>query len=210
MQIVVAIGVFGCWAYPIYGVISSSSQGFILLVVVQFYIFGSSFAHLLSAALPDAQTAGTVATFLFTLIVAFNGVFVPPNALPGFWIFLYRVSPLTYIVGALSGAALHGRPVVCAQSELSVFQPPGGQTCGTYLADFLSMAPGQLLNPAATQDCSYCPLSVADEFLASYDVTYDTRWRDFGIVWGFIAFNIFMTFALYYVFRVKTWKRKTT
>ena len=178
--------------------------------MVQFYIFGSSFAHLLSAALPNAQTAGTVATLLFTLILAFNGVFVPPNALPGFWVFLYRISPLTYIVSALSGAALHGRPVVCAQNELVVFQPPGGQTCGTYLADFLATAPGQLLDPAAMQDCSYCSLSNADEFLAGYDVSYHARWRNFGIVWGFIVFNIFMTFTLYYLFRVKTWKRKAT
>jgi ATP-binding cassette, subfamily G (WHITE), member 2, PDR len=204
----VAIAVFGCWVYPIYGILPSASQGYILLVVVQFYIFGSSFAHLLSAALPDAQTAGNVATFLFTLIVAFNGVFVPPNALPGFWIFLYRISPLTYIVGALSGAALHGRPVVCTLNELVIFQPPVGQTCGKYLEDYLATAPGQLLDQATTQDCSYCSLSNADEFLAGYNVSHNDRWRNFGIVWGFIAFNIFMTFALYYLFRVKTWKRK--
>ena len=50
---------------------------------------------MLIAALPDAETAGNIATLMFSMTLTFNGVFQPPNALPGFWIFMYRVSPLT-------------------------------------------------------------------------------------------------------------------
>ncbi|KAI9847164.1 MAG: hypothetical protein M1837_003026 [Sclerophora amabilis] len=202
-----SITVFGCWFYPIFGVLPSLSQGYILLVIFQFYLFGSTFAHLLAASLPDAQTAGNVATFLFTLIVAFNGVFVPPTALPGFWIFLYRLSPLTYIVDAISAASLHGRVATCTSNELSVFQPPPGQDCGGYLEDFMTIAPGQLLNPSASQDCEYCSIATSDQFLASYNINYQDLWLYFGIVWSYVGFNIIMTFALYYVFRVKKWKK---
>jgi ABC-type multidrug transport system permease subunit len=40
---------------------------------------------MLIAALPDAQTAGTIATLMFSMTLIFNGVFQPPQALPGFW-----------------------------------------------------------------------------------------------------------------------------
>jgi len=190
-QILIAIAVFVCWYYPIFGTqLTSGSQAFILLLVVQFYIFGSSFAHLVSASLPDAETAGNVAALLFALIVAFNGVFVPPNALPGFWIFMYRVSPLTYITAALAGVGLHGRQVHCGATEVTVFDPPANQTCGSYLADYLKTAPGQLLNPQSFAGCEYCPLTGADQFLAGYGVSYEERWRNSSIVWGFVAFNV--------------------
>jgi ABC-type multidrug transport system ATPase subunit len=97
-QILLGIMVFASYYYPIYtrgGIPSSSRQGLILLLLIQFFIFASTFAHMLIAALPDAQTAGNIATLMFALCLTFNGVFQPPQALPGFWIFMYRVSPLT-------------------------------------------------------------------------------------------------------------------
>ena len=50
---------------------------------------------MLIAALPDAETAANFATLMFSMALTFNGVFQAPSALPGFWIFMYRVSPLT-------------------------------------------------------------------------------------------------------------------
>lgn len=208
-----AIAVFGCWLYPVYGIPSSETQGTVLLIIIEFYIFGSTFAHMLAAALPDAQTAGNIATFMFTLIVAFNGVFVTPSALPGFWTFLYRVSPLTYVVAALSGTALHDRPITCAENELVVFSPApstatnASQTCGSYLDEFLINAPGRLLNPGAFDNCQYCSIQNTDQLLAGYGVVASDRWRDFGIVWAFIAFNILATFFLYWAVRVDHGKR---
>jgi ATP-binding cassette subfamily G (WHITE) protein 2 (PDR) len=97
-QILLGIMVFASYFYPIYtkgGIPSSERQGLILLLLVQFFVFASTFAHMLIAALPDAETAGKIATLMFSLTLSFNGVFQPPQALPGFWIFMYRVSPLT-------------------------------------------------------------------------------------------------------------------
>lgn len=193
-----AVLVFACWYYPIFGVhLTSGAQSFMLLLVVQFYIFGASFGHLVSASVPDAQTAGAISSFLFALITAFNGVFVSPDALPGFWIFMYRISPLTYITASLAGVGLHGRPVNCGPSEVITFDAPPGQTCAAYLAEYLTAAPGRLLNPQSTGGCEYCPLTNADQFLAGSGVSYNTRWRDSGIIWGFILLNVSI-FAQFY------------
>lgn len=97
-QILLGIMVFASYFYPIYtseGIPPSGRQGLILLLLIQFFVFASTFAHMLIAALPDAETAGNIATLMFSLTLTFNGVFQPPTALPGFWIFMYRVSPLT-------------------------------------------------------------------------------------------------------------------
>merc|ERR1712230_126871 len=50
-----------------------------------------------------AEAASNLANVLFSLCLLFNGVLVGPNAMPGFWIFMYRVSPFTYLVEGLLG-----------------------------------------------------------------------------------------------------------
>lgn len=118
---------------------------------------------------------------------------------------MYRVSPLTYIVGGVAATGLHGLPVQCSTSEIQVFDPVTGQTCGAYLQPYLTQALGQLLNPAATSQCQYCTLSNSDQFLAMSEISWSQRWRDFGIVWAYIVFNMIMAMVLYYTFRVKKW-----
>jgi ABC-type multidrug transport system permease subunit len=44
-----------------------------MLFCIEIFIFASTFAHMVVAALPDAQTAGTVATLLFSMTMIFNG-----------------------------------------------------------------------------------------------------------------------------------------
>lgn len=122
---------------------------------------------------------------------------------------MYRVSPFTYWVGAMAAAMLHGRQVVCTQQELSIFQPPAQQTCGQYLATYLTAAPGSLQNPDATSDCAYCSVQVADTFLNSVGISWDQRWRDFGLFWAYIVFNIFACVVLYYFFRVRKNSKKS-
>lgn len=118
---------------------------------------------------------------------------------------MYRVSPLTYIVDGIAATGLFGRPIQCSTSEIHVFAPPSGQTCGNYLQNYLTQASGQLLNPASTSHCQYCPLSNANQFLAISGISWSTRWRNVGIMWVYIAFNVTMAMALYYAFRVKNW-----
>ncbi|CZT10569.1 probable ABC1 transport protein [Rhynchosporium graminicola] len=205
-QILLGILVFASYFYPIYtrgGIPSGERQGLILLLLVQFFVFASTFAHMMIAALPDAETAGNIATLMFSMCLTFNGVFQPPFALPGFWIFMYRVSPLTYLVSAIASTGLSARPVRCSQIELAIMQPPPSQTCGSYLGPYASAAGGSIYNPSATSDCEYCTATIADQFLSSVAISYTTRWRDYGIGFAFIAFNVAAAVGLYYFFRVR-------
>lgn len=206
-QILLGVLAWAGWYFPVFGDDQSSERiGLTLLFCVQFFIFASTFAHMVIAALPDAETAGNVATLLFSMMLTFNGVIQSPSALPGFWIFMYRVSPLTYTIGGLASTSIAGRVVNCADRELARFDPPSSQTCSQYLSDYFSSgAPGQLLNPDATADCRYCPFSISDQFLAGVGIRYVNRWRDFGIGWAFIIFNIAAVVLLYYMFRVRRW-----
>ncbi|KAI9780426.1 MAG: hypothetical protein M1839_006700 [Geoglossum umbratile] len=102
-------------------------------------------------------------------------------------------------------AGLHDRPVVCSTSELNQFNPPSGTTCGDYMKAYLSNAPGYLLNPEATSNCRYCPLTVSDQFIATSGIHWSQRWRNSSIMWAYILFNVFMAVMLYYLFRVRKW-----
>ena len=73
-QILLGILAWASWYYPIFGQNQSSErQGLMLLLCIQFFVFASTFAHLLIAALPDAETAGNIATLMFSLSLTFNG-----------------------------------------------------------------------------------------------------------------------------------------
>ncbi|KAJ9266327.1 hypothetical protein DTO212C5_6414 [Paecilomyces variotii] len=210
-QTLLGIMLFAAFTYPVFGILSSENQGVILLICIEFFIFGSTFAHAVVAALPDAETAGQIATLVFYLTLIFNGVLLPKVALPGFWTFMWRVSPMTYIVNGIAAAGIGGRTVHCADDEFSVFQPPPGATCGQYMQPYLNALGaevGTLVNPNATNDCRYCSVSVADQFLSARNIESSQRWRDFGIVWVYIAFNTAFAVLVYYEFRVKSWKWK--
>jgi ATP-binding cassette, subfamily G (WHITE), member 2, PDR len=206
-QTLLGVLAWAAWYFPVFGAHQSPEQkGLMLLFCIQFFIFASTFAHMVIAALPDAETAGNIATLLFSMALTFNGVLQTPDALPGFWIFMYRVSPLTYMIAGWAGTGLAGKRIDCAPNELANFDPPPNQTCGQYLADYIrSGAPGQLLDPSATSGCRYCPLSSSDQFLAGVKISYNDRWFNFGIGWVYVVFNIAAAVLLYYMFRVKHW-----
>jgi ATP-binding cassette, subfamily G (WHITE), member 2, PDR len=204
-QIAAAILVFVGWYFSVFGAHNSLSTTFtILAFALVFYTYTSSFAYMIIAALPDAATAGPIAALLFSLMLTFSGVLQKPDSLPSFWIFMWRVSPFTYMVGGWAGAGITGRAIVCAANELAVFNPPSNSTCGVYLQPyFQGGAPGQLLNPSATSNCQYCPLSSADQFLAASDIYAGDIYRNLGISYAYVVFNTVAAVLLYYLFRVR-------
>ncbi|KAJ5167607.1 uncharacterized protein N7482_003201 [Penicillium canariense] len=184
----------------------SESRTLIMLFIVQFFVYAASMAQFVASAIPEPTLGAMLATLMFGLSFIFNGVMQPPGDLPGFWIFMYRVSPFTYYIGGISGTALHGRTVECNSAELSIFDPPSGQTCWDYMKQYVDIAGGSVYNKNATSDCQYCSLSSADQYLAAREIYYVDRWRNYGIFWCYFVFNIFGAITLYYLFRVRTSK----
>ncbi|KAF4956487.1 hypothetical protein FSARC_11549 [Fusarium sarcochroum] len=207
-QIVTGVLIWACFYYAVVGIQASDRQVTVLLFVIQLFIYASSFAQMTIAALPDAETAASIVIILAMMSTVFSGVLQTPDALPGFWIFMYRCSPFTYWISGIVATMLHGRQVTCSSEETSTFNPPSGQTCQEYLQPILSSAPGQLQNPQATEACRYCAFRNADQYLSVSRIVWSERWRNSGIVWAFIGINMMIAIATYYLFRVKKWSKK--
>ncbi|KAI0383501.1 ABC-2 type transporter-domain-containing protein [Hypomontagnella monticulosa] len=176
--------------------------GLMFLLAWSFLIFESTFADMVIAGVETAEVGAVIGLLLFALSLIFSGVMVPRSSLPGFWIFMYRVSPLTYIISAMLSVGVANHEVHCDTLELLHFNPPEGATCGEYIDPFNQLAHGAIYNPEATSACNFCTLSNTNTFLASVDSFYSDRWRNFGLIWAYIVFNIGATLFLYWLARV--------
>lgn len=58
---------------------------------------------------------------------------------------------------------------------------------------FAAGGPGYITNNA-TSDCSYCAYSVGDQFYEPLGISFDRRWRDFGILVAFVGSNLIFLF----------------
>lgn len=212
-QIITGILIWACFYFPVVGASQSTErQALMMLFCVQLFIYASSYAHMTIAALPDAQTAGAIVGLIMLMSMMFCGVLQTPTALPGFWIWMWYLSPFTYWISGTVSTMLHGRGIECSAAETSIFNPPANQTCGTYMADFLADAGsgGVLQNPDATEACRYCTVTEADQYLAGVGIFWDDRWRNFGILWAYIFFNIAIAVFTYWLFRVDKKKQSNT
>jgi len=176
--------------------------GLMFLLVWEFLLFTSTFTDMMIAGIATAETAGNLANLLFSLTLIFCGVLASPTALPGFWIFMYRVSPFTYLVDGMLSTGLANTNIQCSDIEFVKINPPPNQTCQAYMTPYISTAGGYLANGAATSDCSFCPASSTNSYLTQLSSSYDKRWRNFGILWVFIIFNVFGALFLYWWARV--------
>lgn len=126
---------------------------------------------------------------------------MPRTGLPGFWQFMYRVSTLTYLVGGLLSSGLSGNDVNCSDLELLRFESPANMTCSEYMAPYMEQAGGRLVDGGGDL-CQFCPLRSTDDYLDSVEIYYHNRWRDFGLQFAYIAFNIIAALGIYYLARV--------
>ncbi|KAH8819211.1 ABC-2 type transporter-domain-containing protein [Xylogone sp. PMI_703] len=212
-----AVLIFLCYYYPI-GLYRNAEPtdavtergGLMFLLVWSFLLFTSTFTHMCIAGIETAETGGNIANMLFTLTLVFCGVLASPDTLPGFWIFMYRVSPFTYLISAMLSTAVANTNVICASNEYVHFDPVNG-TCAEYMSTYIGAAGGYLQNPDATTGCSFCTLSDTNAFLASVSSDFHDAWRNFGLMWVYIVFNVFAALFFYWLVRVpKTKKMQET
>jgi len=210
-----AVLIFFCWYYPI-GLYRNAEptdsvtyRGFqLFLFVWMFLLFTSTFTHMVIAGIESAETGGNVANLMFSLCLIFCGVLAQPSQFPRFWIFMYRVSPFTYLVSGMLSSGLANSKVQCAENEFLVFQPSQGQTCGQYISDYQSINGGYMSDINATRDCKFCALEDTNVFLKNISSNYSQAWRNFGLLWVYIIFNVFAALALYWLVRMPKAKKE--
>ncbi|KAI3332377.1 ABC transporter PeaB1 [Xylariaceae sp. AK1471] len=195
------------WYFPVGYFTESSRSGYSFLMYQLFSIFAHSLAQLCAALMPSLNAAFTANGFFFMFVNLFSGTLSPKPITPSGWKWYYKVSPLFYLAEGTTSDMLYGLNIVCDASEISIFQPANG-SCQDYAAGFLSTATGYLFNPDATSDCQYCRYRDGQSYYARWGYDFANRYRNVGIVIGFIAFNFSTVIALTYLLKVRKWKWK--
>ncbi|KAG4433363.1 hypothetical protein IFR05_011147 [Cadophora sp. M221] len=210
-----ALILFICMYYPI-GLQHNAAEtnkevergGLMFFLMWTFMMFGVTFTSMVVAGAQSAEVGAIIAVILFAMSLIFSGVLVHFEDLPGFWKFMYRVSPFTYLISAFISTGLGNTTVHCSPLELITLDTPSGQTCGQYLAAFMEVAGGTLANPEATQQCQYCTIANTTPLLANLDSFYEERWRNLGLLWIYVCFNAGAALFFYWLARVpKQWSK---
>lgn len=131
-----------------------------------------------------------------------QSVLAQPAQLGRFWIFMYRVSPFTYLVSAVLSTGLSGSAAQCSDIEWLSVPPPNNMTCGEYLGDYVHAMQASLKDWDATSNCQICSITTTDAFLASISIKFSDHWRNVGLLFVYIGFNIVMAVFLYWLVRV--------
>ncbi|CAK39222.1 uncharacterized protein An06g02550 [Aspergillus niger] len=195
-----AVVAYFCWYYPI-GLYQNAiathqiaSRGCLMFLFTwAFMMFTSTFTHTLIAGMDSADSAGSVGNLCYMLCITFCGILVKKTSLPGFWTFMYYVSPFTWLASGLLSTGVANAEIECAPNEYVKFLPPSGQSCGSYMASYISSSGGYLIDPRNTE---------------GFNIRFEGRWRNFGIVLAYIVFNVMAAFAMYKLFRVPKRRRR--
>lgn len=177
--------------------------GVFYLNYILFSVYYLTFGLWLLYSAPDLQTAAVFVAFLYSFTASFCGVMQPYSLFPGFWKFMYRVSPYTYFIDTFVSLLLHDRPVHCGVGDTVPGQPLPGQTCLQFMTPYMNEYGGALKINNSRSVCAYCTYTVGDDFLAVEKMSYHHRWRNFGICIAFCVFNFFAMFAGFYLTYVK-------
>ncbi|KAF8469447.1 ABC-2 type transporter-domain-containing protein [Kalaharituber pfeilii] len=196
-SILCAFGFFVCLYFPPGMSTEPDRAGYQFLMILVTEIFSVTLGQAIAALTPSAFIGALLNPFLLVTLSLFCGVTVPKPNMPKFWrSWLYELNPFTRLISGMVVTELHSTPVNCAEWEYNTFTPPPGQTCESYAADFLNLAPGYLRNASTTAQeiCQYCAYRVGDEFFEALDLSFDDRWRDFGIFVAFVVSNLAILF----------------
>ncbi|KAJ6520879.1 pleiotropic drug resistance ABC transporter [Mycena vulgaris] len=194
---------FLCWYWTV-GFENSRAGYTYLMMGVIYPMFYTTFGQATAAMAPNAEIAAVLFSFLFSFVLTFNGVLQPFRAL-GWWQWMYRVSPYTYLTEGLLGQALGKHAITCSTVELLKVDPPSGQTCGDFFKPYIANAGGYLTNANASSACEFCSTATTDQFLgSSFNIYYSHHWRNTGLMFAYIVANIIGIYLLTYFFRIRT------
>ncbi|KFY50876.1 hypothetical protein V496_09128 [Pseudogymnoascus sp. VKM F-4515 (FW-2607)] len=172
------------------------------LFIWSFLMFTSTFSTMVIAGMETAEAGGNIANLLFSLCLIFCGVLASPSVMPRFWIFMYHLSPFRYLVDGMLAVGIANVDITCQDREILRLNPTVGKTCSEFMGSFVSFAGGYLVNGDATTDCEYCSVGKTNDLLMRFSSQYSHRWRNFGILQGYVIFNAAMAIFIYWLARV--------
>ncbi|GAB1517062.1 ATP-binding cassette transporter snq2 [Rhizoctonia solani] len=197
-----AVVYFLLFYYPTGFQYASDRAGYQFLMFLVTEVFAVTLGQMIAALTPTVFIAGLLNPFILVTFSLFCGVMIPKDSIPKFWrVWLYQLDPFTRLISGMVSTELHGLKITCSPLEFAVFQPPQGQTCLQWAGDFVNASVGYLDNPGSTSDCRYCPYEYGDDFYSGLGISFDTRWRDFGILIAFTVFNTIVTLIASRVFK---------
>ncbi|KAF4462799.1 ABC1 transport [Fusarium albosuccineum] len=212
-----AVIMYFCWYYPVGLYANASDAGqltergaLMFLFLFMFLIFTGTFSTFIIAGFETAEAGGNIANLMFMLCLIFCGVLASKDSMPRFWIFMYYASPFTYIVGGMLATGVANTNVVCADNEWMNFSPPNGSSCIEFMGDYIDQVGGYFRDDDATDKCSFCTISDTNAYLAAVNIDYADRWRNFGLLWAYVFFNMGAALFVYWLARMpkKTFKKE--
>lgn len=195
-----AVLYFVCWYYTVGFPSDSHKAGASFFLVLLYEFIYTSLGQMIAAFAPNPTFAALANPVILGTIVAFCGMLVPYAEITPFWRYwLYYLNPFTYVTGGLLTFNIFDAKVECAVDEFAIFDPPSGQTCAQYLADYLEGigSRANLVNPTATEACRVCQYQSGSDYLYSLNLQeYSSGWRNVGITIIFIISSYAAVFAM--------------
>ncbi|ORX44963.1 hypothetical protein DM01DRAFT_1340270 [Hesseltinella vesiculosa] len=185
----------------------AEAGGYFYLVFSTITVWAAVLGYIIASIAETPTIASVLNPLVMSLLVLFCGLMNAPRAMPYFWrVWMYVLDPFKYYIEGLTVNEMQGMKVECTPDDLIKFTPPPGQTCAEYTAAFFATpgATGYLDNPQAVQpeQCGYCLYNTGDEFYETiYEWSGADKWRNFGILLCYLAFNIFLVIGLVYLRR---------
>jgi ABC-type multidrug transport system permease subunit/ABC-type multidrug transport system ATPase subunit len=195
-----AVFYFACWYYTVGFPTSSDKAGATFFVMLMYEFVYTGIGQFIAAYAPNAVFASLANPLVIGTLVSFCGVLVPYSQIQPFWRYwIYYLNPFNYLMGSLLVFTTFDAPVNCAEGEFAVFNPPGNQTCGEYLAEY-KMGMGMrsnLVNPEATAGCRVCEYSRGSDYLSTINLEdYYYGWRDAALVALFACSGYALVYGL--------------
>lgn len=191
---------FACFYYTAGFPKASTRSGATFFVIWLYEFIYTGLGQAIAAYAPNATFAALANPLILGTIVACCGMLIPYSQITVFWRYwLYYLNPFTYVSGSLLVFSTFGVNVKCTEGEFAIFDPPGGQTCESYLSSYLqgSGSRTNLVNPNATQDCRVCEYRTGDDYLYSLNIKdYYYGWRDAAICVIFVLSSYGMVYVM--------------
>ncbi|KAK9453376.1 P-loop containing nucleoside triphosphate hydrolase protein [Dipodascopsis uninucleata] len=201
---------FCCYYFPAGFSATPEHAGYYFLVyVLMFPAYYCSYGLWILYFSPNVPSAAMINSNIFAAMMLFCGILQPYDLMPGFWTFMYKVSPFTYFVQSFVAPLVDKRELICKPQEYLVVDPPNGLSCGGYFDQYIQDNGGYLNNPNATEGCQYCQYTLQSQPMEAVNIKWSYRWRNFGLMFAYIGFNFAAMLICYYYMRVKVWSLKS-